>query len=223
MLMYSALHIMQWFSDCLDVFTLKIRRKFFDFFILINQNKCCLHKTWSDHYNTVVHYNNSLSPASNWFVTLCCKLLNSVSSSSKHGRLRSRLLLYSISMVKITSWFWCLCHTLSDLRDASPSLGELERRHIPNFSVIWHHLASFGIKRRHLTSMTPNLTSLTLNFSSLTLIWLLWRRFGISGADLVSLALSDTICRQTISSDAKWYQRHQNHHSNQIMFYRQPK
>ena len=33
MLMYSALHIMQCFSDYmyLDVFTLKIRRKFFDF------------------------------------------------------------------------------------------------------------------------------------------------------------------------------------------------
>ena len=31
MLMYSALHIMQWFSHILDVFTPKIRRKFFDF------------------------------------------------------------------------------------------------------------------------------------------------------------------------------------------------
>ena len=30
MLMYSALHIMQWFSHILDVFTQKIRRKFFD-------------------------------------------------------------------------------------------------------------------------------------------------------------------------------------------------
>ena len=33
-LMYSALHIMQWFSQVLDVFTLKIKRKFFDFYIL---------------------------------------------------------------------------------------------------------------------------------------------------------------------------------------------
>ena len=33
-----------------------------------------------------MHYNYSLSPASNWFVTLYCKLLHSVSSSSKHGR-----------------------------------------------------------------------------------------------------------------------------------------
>ena len=34
MLMYSALHIMQWFSQILDVFTPKIRRKFFDFNIV---------------------------------------------------------------------------------------------------------------------------------------------------------------------------------------------
>ena len=31
--MYSALHIMQWFSQLLDVFTPKIKRKFFDFYI----------------------------------------------------------------------------------------------------------------------------------------------------------------------------------------------
>ena len=48
MLMYSALHIMQWFSQILDVFTPKIRRKFFDFNIFMNQNKRRLHKTWSD-------------------------------------------------------------------------------------------------------------------------------------------------------------------------------
>ena len=51
MLMYSALHIMQWFSGCLDEFTPKIRRKFFDFYIFMNQNKCRLHKTWSDRSN----------------------------------------------------------------------------------------------------------------------------------------------------------------------------
>ena len=33
-LMYSAIHIMQWFSHILDVFTPKIRRKFFDLYIL---------------------------------------------------------------------------------------------------------------------------------------------------------------------------------------------
>ena len=33
-LMYSALHIMQWFSRLLDVFTPKIKWKFFDFYIL---------------------------------------------------------------------------------------------------------------------------------------------------------------------------------------------
>ena len=39
MLMYSALHIMQWFSHILDVFTPKIRQIFFDFNIFVNQNK----------------------------------------------------------------------------------------------------------------------------------------------------------------------------------------
>ena len=34
MLMYSALHIMQWFSQILDVLTPKIKWKFFDFYIL---------------------------------------------------------------------------------------------------------------------------------------------------------------------------------------------
>ena len=40
--------IMQWFSDSLDVFIPKIRQNFFDFIIFMNQNKCRLHKTWSD-------------------------------------------------------------------------------------------------------------------------------------------------------------------------------
>ena len=56
MLMYSALHIMQWFSHILDVFTPKMRRKFFDLNIFMNQNKHCLHKTWTDRQNNVVHY-----------------------------------------------------------------------------------------------------------------------------------------------------------------------
>ena len=73
-LMYSALHIMQWFSHSLDVFTPKIKRKFFDFYIL-----------W-------------IKTASNWFVTLYYKLLPAVRSPSKHGRWWSSLLLYSISM-----------------------------------------------------------------------------------------------------------------------------
>ena len=39
MLMYSALHIMQWFSQLLDVFTPKIRRKIFDYtFLWIKTN-----------------------------------------------------------------------------------------------------------------------------------------------------------------------------------------
>ena len=92
--MYSALHIMQWFSQLLDVFTPKIKRKFFDFYILwiktnvaytrlemIARTKCCTTTT-----------------ASNWFVTLYYKLLPAVRSSSKHCRWWSSLLLYSISM-----------------------------------------------------------------------------------------------------------------------------
>ena len=43
-----CLRDMQWFSHILDVFTRKIRRKFFDFNIVMNQNKRRLHKTWSD-------------------------------------------------------------------------------------------------------------------------------------------------------------------------------
>ena len=43
MLMYSALHKMQWFSQILDVLTPKIRRKFVDFNIFMNQNKRRLH------------------------------------------------------------------------------------------------------------------------------------------------------------------------------------
>ena len=52
---------------------------------------------WSLEQCSALQY--SLSPASNWFVTLYRKLLPLVSSSSKHGRRRSSLLLYSISMV----------------------------------------------------------------------------------------------------------------------------
>ena len=48
MLMYSALHIMKWFSHILDVVTPKIRWKFSDFNIFMNQNKRRLRKTWSD-------------------------------------------------------------------------------------------------------------------------------------------------------------------------------
>ena len=46
--MYSALQIMQWFSHSLDVFTPKIKRKFLDFYIFMNQNERRLHKTWND-------------------------------------------------------------------------------------------------------------------------------------------------------------------------------
>ena len=94
-LMYSALHIMQWFSQLLDVFTPKIKRKFFDFYILwikTNVAYTRLEMIARTKYCTT-------TTASNWFVTLYYKLLPAVRSSSKHGRWRSSLLLYSISMV----------------------------------------------------------------------------------------------------------------------------
>ena len=93
-LMYSALHIMQWFSQLLDVFTPKIKRKFFDFYILwikTNVAYTRLQMIARTKYCTT-------TTASNWFVTLYCKLLPAVRSSSKHGRRWSSLLLYSISM-----------------------------------------------------------------------------------------------------------------------------
>ena len=93
-LMYSALHIMQWFSHSLDVFTPKIKRKFFDFYILwikTNVAYTRLEMIARTKYCTT-------TTVSNWFVTLYYKLLPAVRSPSKHGRWRSSLLLYSISM-----------------------------------------------------------------------------------------------------------------------------
>ena len=93
-LMYSAFHIMQWFSQVLDVFTPKIKRPFFDFYILwikTNVAYTRLEMIARTKYCTT-------TTASNWFVTLYYKLLPAVRSSSKHGRWRSSLLLYSISM-----------------------------------------------------------------------------------------------------------------------------
>ena len=103
-LMYSALHIMQWFSQVLDVFTPKIKRKFFDFYILwikTNVAYTRLEMIARTKYCTT-------TTASNWFVTLYCKLLPAVRSPSKHGRWRSSLLLYSISMAKAdkTDNYW---------------------------------------------------------------------------------------------------------------------
>ena len=94
--MYSALHIMQWFSHSLDVFTPKIKRKFFDFYILwikTNVAYTRLEMIARTKYCTT-------TTASNWFVTLYYKLLPAVRSPSKHGRWRSSLLLYSISMMQ---------------------------------------------------------------------------------------------------------------------------
>ena len=93
-LMYSALHIMQWFSQVLDVFTPKIKRNFSNFYILwikTNVAYTRLEMIARTKYCTT-------TTASNWFVTLYYKLLPAVRSSSKNGRWRSSLLLYSISM-----------------------------------------------------------------------------------------------------------------------------
>ena len=93
-LMYSAFHIMQWFSQVLDVFTPKIKRPFFDFYILWMKTNVAytrLEMIARTKYCTT-------TTASNWFVTLYYKLLPAVRSSSKHGRWRSSLLLYSLSM-----------------------------------------------------------------------------------------------------------------------------
>ena len=95
-LMYSALHIMQWFSRVLDVFTPKIKQKFFNFYILwikTNVAYTRLEMIARTKYCTT-------TTASNWFVTLYYKLLPAVRSSSKHGRRWSSLLLYSISMLQ---------------------------------------------------------------------------------------------------------------------------
>ena len=94
-LMCSALHIMQLFSQLLDVFTPKIKRTFFDFYILwikTNVAYTSLEMIARTKYCTT-------TTASNWFVTLYYKLLPAVRSSSKHGRWWSSLLLYSISML----------------------------------------------------------------------------------------------------------------------------
>ena len=100
--MYSALHsAMQWFSQLLDertehVFTPKIKRKFFDVYILwikTNVAYTRLEMIAKTKYCTK-------TTASNWIITLYYKLLPAVRSSSKHGRRWSSLLLYSYL------WMW---------------------------------------------------------------------------------------------------------------------
>ena len=96
--MYSALHIMQWFSHILDVFTQKIRRKFsilFFLWIKINVAYTRLEVIVRTTYCTTskVYHRPQTD------LLLCTiLLLHPVSSSSKHGRRRSSLLLYFISL-----------------------------------------------------------------------------------------------------------------------------
>ena len=97
-LMYSALHIMQWFSHILDVFTPKIRWKFFDYYILrikTNVAYTRLGLIARTKYCTT-------TTASNWFVTLYFKLLPAVRLSSKHGRPVGDLAFY------YTLYLWCI-------------------------------------------------------------------------------------------------------------------
>ena len=100
MLMYSALHIMQWFSGCLDVFTPKIRQKF-----------VILHSYESKQNNVAYTRLEVIARTKQCCTTYCLvqrqtdlllctiSLLSPVNSSSKHGCRRSSLLLYSIFMV----------------------------------------------------------------------------------------------------------------------------
>ena len=100
------------------MFTPKIRFFFFSIltFLWIQTNVAYT----SDRQNKVVHYKYSLSLASNWFVTLYCKLLPPVSSASKHGRLAFYYTLYPhylcvssipccIANHLITTLYWFTC------------------------------------------------------------------------------------------------------------------
>ena len=96
MLMYSALHIMQWFSGCLDVFTPKIRRKFFDLtFLWIKTNVAYT------RLEMIAKQRSALQVVHRRQTDLLLRtilLLPPLKSPSKHGSWRSSLLLYSISM-----------------------------------------------------------------------------------------------------------------------------
>ena len=97
---FSFTHIMQWFSHILDVFTPKIRRFFFDFYILLIKTNVAYTRI-----ELIVRTKYcTTTTASNWFVTLYYKLLPAVNSSSKHGHRRSSILLYSISIESV-GWF----------------------------------------------------------------------------------------------------------------------
>ena len=76
-LMYSSLHIMQWFSHSLDVFTPKINENYSIFtFYESKQTSLTQDLKWS--LNNVVRYKYSLSPAPNWFVTLYYIIASSI-------------------------------------------------------------------------------------------------------------------------------------------------
>ena len=96
MFMYSALHIMQWFSHILDVFT----PKNFDFNIFYESKQMSLTQDlkWSLEQCSTLAISIVYQRHQTDLLLCTNKLLHPVSSSSKHGRQRSSLLLYSRSM-----------------------------------------------------------------------------------------------------------------------------
>ena len=106
MLMYSASHIMQWFSGCLDVFTPKIRQFFFFFNFQIAYTRL----KWSQHsvllWFSSAYCNDWLQFSILWtlipnkaeFVQVQVIPVLQWAIPQKHGDQQSSLLLYSISM-----------------------------------------------------------------------------------------------------------------------------
>ena len=126
---------MQWFSQLLDVFTPKIKRKSFDFYILwikTNVPYTRLEMIARTKYCTT-------TTASNWFVTLYYKLLPAVRSSSKHGRWRSSLLLYSISMIMTmcASNNKCAMHNREDAYSHTGGIFIRDTAYLLWFNEVW--------------------------------------------------------------------------------------
>ena len=128
-LMYSALHIMQWFSRILDVFNPKIRRKFFDFYILrITTNVAY---TRFELIARTKYCTTTLQLQCQTDLLLCiinCFLQWAL--PQKHGRQRSSLLLYSISMIVTGAVYEAMIlHTWKLLSQKLQSTSEYHQRY----------------------------------------------------------------------------------------------
>ena len=77
-------------------------------------------------------------------------------------------------------------------------------------------MASLGATDAKPCVTDAKLSVIDTNLACLAPIWHQWRRFGIDDADLASLALSNTIRRQTIQLTSNNTNDAKNHHSNQI-------